>query len=382
MLINRCACRRAKTWALLCVLGAAVCIGAGRGTAKEPAAPGPPGKDWLELAVGEHEHALFRHTFHAILLAQVQALVWDKPAPGQKAPLNVLDGTLVVRRGPRMWLDLSRVDKDTTAELRRLAAAKEPKDRLDLMTELREHAAKVYYDRLAPYKNLADLQRDHPYRDNADYLAVPVDSDFFASRRVIYVAKDRVADALGMYAAQGDRVLYPPKTAFIAEARDEKGEVRDTEVLWKRADGYWTALIFDEKGDLVHDATVERGKGKGPFKFTASFNCFGCHHITRDDASETLREFGFNHLERLAQRMDTPWPKQVHLGPEYRERAAYELTESALRQRDGVFGPYGSLLLSELMHKQKQGKLSDSDRRRYERLQPHFPQQLPPLAKK
>lgn len=66
--------------------------------------------------------------------------------------------------------------------------------------------------------------------------------------------------------------------------------------------------------------------------------------------------------------MNEPWPEQVHLGPEYRERAAYQLTEMELRQRDGVFGPYGSLLLSELMHKQKHGKLSDADRGRYEGL--------------
>lgn len=276
------------SWLAAAVLCAAVCIMADPGTGEEPAAPGPPGEEWLELAVGADEHALFRHHFHANLLAQVQALVWDKPAPGQKAPLNVLDGSLVVRRGRRMWLDLSRVEHDTGAELRRLAAAKEPEDRLDLMTELREHAAKVYYDRLAPYKSLADFQRDHPYRDNAEYLEVPVDSDFFASRRVIYVAKDRVADALAAYADEGDRVIYPAKTAIIAEARDEKGHVRDTEMLWKRTDGYRTALIFDEKGQLVHDATVDRGKGKDPLKFTASFNCFACHRITREDTSDAL----------------------------------------------------------------------------------------------
>lgn len=379
MWIHRWDRRPGKMWALRYVVGAAVCIVAGLGAADEPAAPSALAKDWLELAVGADEHALFRHEFRAVLLAQVQALVWDKPAAGQKAPLDVLNGTLVVRRGRRTWLDLSQVENDAAAELRRLAAAQEPHDRLDLLTELRDHVAQVYHDRLAPYRSLADLQRDHPYRNNAEYLAVPVDSDFFAGRRVIYVAKDRVADALAAYADEGDRVIYPAKTAIIAEARSEKDEVRDTEVLWKRADGYWTALIFDERGKLVHDATVERGKGKNALKMTASFNCFACHRISREDKSNALGESGFNHLERLDQRLDTPWPAQVHLGPEYRERAAYRLTETELRQRDGVFGPYGSLLLTELMHKQKHSKLSDSDRRRYERLQPHFPQQLPPL---
>lgn len=349
-----------------------------RAAAADPPTSGPPGKDWLELAVGEYEQALFRHHFRANLLSQIQALVGNKPAEGTKL-LDVMDGALVVRRGGRMWLDLSRVEKGQADELRRLAAVKDPADRLDLMTELREHVAKVYYERLAPYKSLAEFQRAHPYRDNPEYLAVPVDSDFLATRRVIYIAKDRVADALASYADHGDRVLYPPQTAIIAEALDEQGEVRDVEVLWKRPDGYWTALIFDHAGRLVHDATVERGKGKSPMNFTASFNCFACHRVTREDTSEALRDNGFNYLDQLSQRMNAPWPEQVHLGPEYRERAAYQLTETELRERDGVFGPYGSLLLSELIYKQQHDSLGEADRRRYERLQPQFPLQLPPL---
>lgn len=55
MLINRCDGRRATRWPLLCVLGAAVCVLAGPRPAGKPGTPGPPGKDRLDLAVGEHD---------------------------------------------------------------------------------------------------------------------------------------------------------------------------------------------------------------------------------------------------------------------------------------------------------------------------------------
>lgn len=344
-------------------------------SAAEPVASEPPGEGWLELALGADEDSVFRYFNHATLLAQIQALIWDKPAAGQKAPLDVLDGALMVRRGQRMWLDLRRVEKDTAATLRSLAATKEPKNRLDLETELRPHTAKVYYEKLVSYRTIADLLREHPYRDNPEYLVVPVDSDFLACLRVLHVAKDRVADALAAYADQADRIIYPAGTAFIAEAKDAKGGLHSTEVLLKRPDGYWTAMIFDSQGQLVPETSVEMGGDRGTLTLRASTSCHACHRISREAVSA---KSGFTYLER-SQRMDAPWPEQVHLGPEYRERAAFNLTESALRQRDGVFGPYASLLLSELIYKQKHGTLNDADRRRYQRLQPFFPQQLPPL---
>jgi hypothetical protein len=348
-------------------------------SAAEPVVSAPPGEGWLELAVGANEDALSRHFNRATLLAQIQALIWDKPAAGQKAPLDVLDGTLMVRRGQRMWLDLRRVEKDTAATLRSLAATKEPKNRLDLETELQQYTAKVYYEKLVSYRTSADLLREHPYRDNSEYLVVPVDSDFLACRRVLHVAKDRVADALAAYADQADRIIYPAGTAFIAEAKDAKGGLHSTEVLLKRPDGYWTAMIFDGQGQLVPQTSTELGGDRGTMTLRASTSCHACHRISRDLVST---KSGFNYLELMPQLTDSPWPEQVHLGPEYRERAAFDLTETVLRQRDGVFGPYASLLLSELIYKQKHGTLNDADRRRYQRLQPHFPRQLPPLAKK
>jgi formylglycine-generating enzyme required for sulfatase activity len=71
---------------------------------------------------------------------------------------------------------------------------------------------------------------------------------------------------------------------------------------------------------------------------------------------------------------------EIHLGPEYYDHTAFtELTESNAKQKDAVFGVYGSLLLSELAGRKKLGTLTPDDKARYERLRPYYPELLTPL---
>jgi formylglycine-generating enzyme required for sulfatase activity len=71
---------------------------------------------------------------------------------------------------------------------------------------------------------------------------------------------------------------------------------------------------------------------------------------------------------------------EIHLGPEYYDHAAFtELTESNAKQKDAVFGVYGSLLLSELAGRKKLGTLTSDDKARYERLRPYYPELLTPI---
>src|SRR5262249_54916637 len=56
-----------------------------------------------------------------------------------------------------------------------------------------------------------------------------------------------------------------------------------------------------------------------------------------------------------------------------------ELTEAIGRLKDGVFGVYGSLLLSEMVGRKRLGTLTDNDRARYSRLQPYYPELLTSL---
>jgi formylglycine-generating enzyme required for sulfatase activity len=58
-----------------------------------------------------------------------------------------------------------------------------------------------------------------------------------------------------------------------------------------------------------------------------------------------------------------------------------ELTEANAKQKDGVFGVYGSLLLSELAGRKRLGTLTNHDKSRYERLRPYYPELLTPLTR-
>ncbi len=56
-----------------------------------------------------------------------------------------------------------------------------------------------------------------------------------------------------------------------------------------------------------------------------------------------------------------------------------ELTEANGKVKDGVFGVYGSLLLSELASRKRLGELTENDKLRYCRLQPYYPELFTPL---
>jgi formylglycine-generating enzyme required for sulfatase activity len=314
---------------------------------------------------------------HAALLYALQTLL--SPAPGEP---NVLASGVVAHEGRETWLDLGRVDAAAAALLRSIAAQAAPADELGL-DEIDGFLAARYAGLTAPYPSLDELRRAHPYRDNPEWLVVPVDSATFQRRRVLHIAKDRIADALVAYPAQGDRVVFPEGTLIVAESLDRAGAFVEAEVLRKRGDGFWNFAVYDHGGRLA-DRTVafdEEGHPSTRPGFRVPADCAMCHRLDRldgsgDAAAPVLSPVrGFFHLL-------PGYVPQVPLGPEYHDHMAFtELTEATHRAKDGVFGPYGSLLLSELAGRKRLGRLGAGDRARYLRLQPLHPELLTPLSR-
>ena len=294
---------------------------------------------------------------------------------------NVMEGEIIRRKGKEMYLDLESVPRSQAAMFRRIAAEKPPVEEMDL-SEISAYTDERYYELTRPYQKLDDLLKEQPYRDNPNWLTVPVDSVTFFRRRVLRIHKDRIADALIAYFDNHDWLIYPEGTIIVAESFDKSGGFVEAEVMRKRGDGFWNFAVYGHGGSLIKESIAFDEEGEfAPDEdgFRVARGCAVCHRMDRLDLSgdpeAPVRAPVRGFFHRLPARVP-----QIHLGPEYYDHMAFtELTEANARRKDGVFGVYGSLLLSELRSRSRLGTLTEHDRMRYERLRPHYPELLGPM---
>jgi formylglycine-generating enzyme required for sulfatase activity len=239
-----------------------------------------------------------------------------------------------------------------------------------------------YYELTRPYPTLQALLREHPYRDNPNWLKVPVDSLTFSRLRVLRIDKDRIADALVEYFDHENRVLYPEGTVIVAESLDKQGNFVEAEVLRKRFDTFWNFAIYGPQGALQNSSIAFNEEGEpAPERsgLKVPQDCALCHRLDRLDLSGDPEAPVRAPVRGFFQKLPARVP-QVHLGPEYYSHMAFtELTEANAKVKDGVFGVYGSLLLSELSSRKRLGTLTAEDKVRYARLAPLYPELLTPL---
>lgn len=292
-----------------------------------------------------------------------------------------MDGRIVVRDGKELYLDVGQWPAEKVSLLAGIAGQEPPADEMTAQ-EINSYMEKHYYEMTYPYPDLEALRNAHAYRDNPDWLTVPVDSVTFHRRRVLRINKDRIADALAAYFDHGNRLIYPRDAVIVAESFDKQGRFSEAEVLTKRADTFWNFAVYDSQGRLAPQTVAfnEAGEPEPNRKgFVVPHGCAVCHRIDRLDFSgdeeaplrAPIRSF-FQHLPARV--------PQIHLSAEYYDHMAFtELTEATARVKDSVFGVYGSLLLSELAGRRRLNTLSANDRARYLRLQPYFPELLTSL---
>jgi sulfatase modifying factor 1 len=340
-----------------------------------PAEAVPPA--WLHVSLaGRTVHN--SHYLAASFLYQLQTLLGTDPSSPK-----VMQGKIVRRQGKELYIDLEQVPSEKAGVLRQIAAQKQPADEIGL-DEMGAFMAKHYYELTRPYATLQALLRDYPYRDNPNWLTVPVDSETFHRRRILRVDKDKIAAALISYFDQNDRLIYPQGTVIAAESFDKKGVFVETEVLRKRGDGFWDFSVYNRNGALIPASIAFNEEGEiAPEQtgFKIPQDCASCHRIDRLDLSGDPEAPARVPIRAFFHRLPARVP-QIHLGPEYYDHMAFtELTESNAKQKDSVFGVYGSLLLSELASRKRLSTLTEADKKRYELLRPYYPELLTPLSR-
>jgi hypothetical protein len=213
-----------------------------------------------------------------------------------------------------------------------------------------------YYELTHPYQDLQALLREHPYRGNPNWLAVPVDSRTFRRLRVLHINKDRIADALTSYFENNDRVIYPQGTVIVAESFDKRGSFIEAEVLAKRNDTFWNFSVYGAKGALIRSSVPFNEEGELALNeqgLKVPENCSACHRVDRLDFSGDAEAPVLAPVCEFFHKLPARVP-EIHLGPEYYDHMAFtELTEASGKVKDGIFGVYGSLLLSELVGRKR-----------------------------
>lgn len=316
------------------------------------------------------------HYLAASFLYQLQILLGTT-----RSSPKVMDGKIVRREGKDLYIDLALVPR-TAASILRDIARRESSEESISSGEMAAYMDEHYYELTRPYPTLQALLREHPYRDNPNWLKVPVDSLTFSRLRVLRIDKDRIADALVEYFDHDNRVLYPEGTVIVAESFDKQGNFVEAEVLRKRFDTFWNFAIYGPQGALQNSSIAFNEEGEpAPERsgLKVPQDCALCHRLDRLDLSgdpeAPVRAPVRGFFHKLPARVP-----QVHLGPEYYSHMAFtELTEANAKVKDGVFGVYGSLLLSELSSRKRLGTLTAEDKVRYARLAPLYPELLTPL---
>jgi len=330
---------------------------------------------WLHITL-DNRTVHNSHYFAMRFIYQLQTLLGTEASSPK-----VLQSKIVRRLGKELYIDLEQVSPDKAAILRQIAGQQRPADDIS-REEMGVYMEKHYYELTRPYPTLQALLRDYPYRDNQDWLTVPVDSETFHRLRILRIDKNKVSAALTSYFDNNDRLIYPKGTAIVAESFDKKGVFVEAEVLRKRGDSFWNFAVYDHDGALIQSSLAFNEEGEvAPDQpgFRPSQDCAACHRMDRLDLSGDPEAPARVPIRAFFHRLPARVP-QIHLGPEYYDHMAFtELTEANAKQKDGVFGVYGSLLLSELAGRKRLGTLTENDKARYKLLRPYYPELLTPL---
>jgi formylglycine-generating enzyme required for sulfatase activity len=332
---------------------------------------------WLHITLtGRTVHN--SHYLAASFLYQLQTMLGAE----SNSP-SVTNGGIIRRQGKELYINLDRIPPEHAATLRQIASPGLSPGDISL-TAMNTWMDQRYYQLTHPYPTLQALLNENPYRDNPNWMAIPVDSATFHRRRVLHINKDRITDALVAYFSNNDFLLFEKDTLIVAESFDKPGNFVEAEVLRKRGDTFWNFSVYDSRGALVPASVAfdENGEADPAAPgLHASRDCAFCHRVDRLDLSGDPEAPVRSPIRGFFQRLPARTP-EIHLGPEYYDHMAFtELTEANAKRKDGVFGVYGSLLLSELAGRKRLGTLTAEDRARYQRLQPYYPELLTPLER-
>jgi hypothetical protein len=219
--------------------------------------------------------------------------------------------------------------------------------------EFKAFAEATYYAARAFPPTLDGLRAEAPYAaDSPDWFAVETDGVMTTARRRVLVPLAALRSAMEASADGGD-LRYPDGTWFIGEHLVD-GQVVETTVKRRRADGFWDFAVYGADGALAPATATE------PKPLRAPTQCTGCH--LGQKLFEPEKSFP-------AEATDGPHgPRAVYVPDAWRRADAVARFEEHARRADGVLGLYATLYAGRLIAAREAGTLGADDAAWLERL--------------
>lgn len=194
---------------------------------------------------------------------------------------------------------------------------------------------------------LGAFRADVPYAEvDSAWFTVEIDGVMTKARRHVFVPMESLRAALEGYRANDDRLLYPVGTTLVGEHR-LGGEVAETTVMRKRADGFWDFFVYGPDGALAPATGTE------PRPLRSPTQCIGCHFGQK--LFEPEKSFP-------AAAPDGPFgPRGIYVGDEMRNAEVVAFFNEHARRSDTVLGLYGTLFVSKLLADRAAGRLLAAD---------------------
>ena len=213
--------------------------------------------------------------------------------------------------------------------------------------ELVDFIDRTYADARDLPPTLDAFRAEVPYAEgDAGWFTVEIDGVMTNARRHIFVPLPSLRAALAGYRDNGERLLYPVGAALVGEHRTD-GDLAETTVMRKRADGFWDFFVYGRDGRLAGATATE------PRPLRSPTQCVGCH-VGRK-LFEPEKSFP-------AAAPDGPFgPRGIHVGPAMRNAEVVAFFDEHARRSDTVLGIYGTLFVSGLIADRAAGRLATDD---------------------
>ena len=251
------------------------------------------------------------------------------PAPSQSGLLSQMDGTI--------FIDLNQLDSLSTGA----TLADSDNNGVISWEELEPFIQDTYYQSRDFPESISALHEQFPYSVEDDrWLVVPLRGMMTVALRTIYIEKEAVRSALLAYQENNKQLLYPEGTTIVAEHIVDES-VMETTVMQKRNDGFWDFMVYDDQGTLTPFTTTD------PNPLAAPTRCVGCHFGNKVFEPE----YSFP-----SPSPDGPFGERgIYVDESFRDEAIATLLDEHAKRSDTILGLYGTLLLSEIKHRQQAG---------------------------
>ena len=175
-----------------------------------------------------------------------------------------------------------------------------------------------------------------------EWVRVEVTGVMSTMRRRVAVKRAHLVEALRQFIANGNQVIYPVGTAFVA-GHYESDSLREVTAMRKRPDGHWDFFAYASNGKPASQTAAR------PRPLRVPTQCVGCHFGSK--LYEPEKSFpagappGPHGPRTLHVREHEADPDVVRFFAEHRKRS------------DNVLGLYATIFISRLRHSRSEGTI-------------------------